>query len=621
MAEFVLSVWMTGDQPPDGAPIRLARVGEDAPLAEHPSGLDITGFRYGGADADPEDSLTAAGLMDEARKEAIGDQLWARLTPGPIGAALQAVIRDNRIYLDLRSDELLRLPWELLRCDNQYIFASANTRWALGSPEPTGHFGAGTPPEIEHPLRVLVVLGNRPDDQRIRAREELMVIEREAHLRNAEVLLTALDHPGPELIRRTLAEFRPHVFHFIGHGAGDPPQIFVHSSETDSDPWPAAKVRSVFAVSPPRLVVLNACDTAHAPTRASSLVRAFTDAGCRAVVAMMGAIRGAASEAFSRSFYEEIFGGAPVDAATTRARLAVLAAAGDTTGTVLEVRSNWALPRVTVRGDADAAIKMAYAGVPAPVTWLKSDFVTRWAERRQAWTAMDGTLKAGPATESRLAVLVGGPEAGKRELLNTMAEARARAGDEVVYVNVFGSRTGDWRDLLDRIADAAAETGLDPATLRAAARSGEPSGKTFEQFRAALERLPLPDGLPGRPLLLVLDGLSDWQEDVVEQTVLPGLCRPFLRAPATSRLRLMVTLEKPVGDQVWGPRPPGWQPVKVGNFDAAEWQRAVEHFRDYWCERVALDERAHFDDLAKTFAAFPMARSLAFMRAAAGGQS
>src|SRR5689334_8787693 len=155
MAEFVLSVWMAGDEPPDGAPIRLSRRGEAAPMAVHPSGLDVTGFRYAGAEADPEQCLTAAGLMDEARKESIGDQLWDRLTAGAIGPALRAVIRDNRVYLDLRSGELLRLPWELLRCDGHYIFVSPHTRWTLGRPEPAGHFGAGVPPAVEHPLRVL----------------------------------------------------------------------------------------------------------------------------------------------------------------------------------------------------------------------------------------------------------------------------------------------------------------------------------------------------------------------------------------------------------------------------------------------------------------------------------
>jgi hypothetical protein len=122
-------------------------------------------------------------------------------------------------------------------------------------------------------------------------------------------------------------------------------------------------------------------------------------------------------------------------------------------------------------------------------------------------------------------------------------------------------------------------------------------------------------------MLIVLDGLSDWQEDLVEQTVLPELCRPFLRAPAGSRLRLMVSLEKPVGDQVWGARPAGWAPVQVGDFDGAEWRRAVAHFRDYWSDRLPDEKKPSFAVLAAALAAYPRAQSLASMRAIAGRQS
>lgn len=625
MADYVLSVWRAGDEPATGAPIRLCRVGDDAVLAEHAEGFDTSDFLFRGAVVDPEDSLTAAGLMDEQCKAAVGDELWARLTPGAIGAAIRPLIGSQRIYLDFRSDGLSRYPWELLRCANQYIFTAGNTRWSLGRPEPTDHFSAGTPPPADHPLRVLVVIGNRPDDQNIRAAEELMIIEREAHRRNAEVLLTALHYPGAAAIESTLKDFRPHVFHFIGHGrglAGDPPQIFVYSATTKTvDPWSAERIRTVFAQAPPRVVVLNACQTAHAPTEASSLVQAFIDAGCLATVTMMGEIQGAASEAFSQRFYQEIFSGAPVDTATTRARLSVgSTAVGPVPGSVLQVRSNWALPRVTVRGDANTAVTMPYALQPAATQWLIPDFVTRWAERWQAWTAMDGSHKGENGTEARLAVLWGGKEAGKRELLNTLAEARARAGDAVIYVDLFGDRTGRWPDVLERIADAAAKAGFDATALRATARSGGPSAAVIAAFRAELERARRFEGDAG-PVLIVLDGLSDWTADEVNQTVLPELCRPFLRAAAGSRLRLMISLEEPVSPDLWGSRPERWQPIEVGAFDVEEWTRAVTHFRDYWFPRVPAAKQAAFSAVADAMANYPMAQSLSFLRIAAGGQS
>ena len=179
MPDYILSVWPAGVHPPDGgAPLRLSEMGGGGPVAEHADGFDTSEFRHDGVVIEPERSLSAIGLMEVQRRESVGDSLWARLTPGAIGPALARVVGTARIYLDLHSDELKRYPWELLRLDGQDIFTAANTRWCLGRPEPTRHFAAGDPPPAEHPLRVLVVLGNHPDDKKIRARQELMLIER-----------------------------------------------------------------------------------------------------------------------------------------------------------------------------------------------------------------------------------------------------------------------------------------------------------------------------------------------------------------------------------------------------------------------------------------------------------
>lgn len=620
MVDYVLSVWAAGDDPADGgAPIRLSRVGDAAPVAEHGTGFDTSAFHHRDAVVEPEDSLTAAGLMDESCKAAVGDQLWARLTPGAIGSALTPLLGTERIYLDVRSVGLLRYPWELLRCADQYIFTSGRTRWALGRPEPTDHFAAGTPPPPDHPLRVLVVIGNHPEDERIHAREELMLIEREAHLRNAEVLFTALHHPHATVIEATLKDFRPHVFHFIGHGDGsrdEPAQISVWSSAAKvSDPWSAERIRTVFAQAPPRLVVLNACQTAHAPTEATSLVRAFLDAGCLATVAMLGEIQGAASAAFSERFYREIFAGQPVDTAATRARMAVGMLTGDDAD-MLQVRSHWVLPRVSVRGDADTAVTMPYAGTPATVRWLVPDFVTRWKERWRAWTAMSGNQKLGDGTEARLTVLWGSTNAGKRELVNTLAEARARAGDEVINVDLVSDHTGDWRDLLERIADAAAKAGFDATDLHATARAQGPSATVIGRFRAGLERLRHAES-DDAPVLVVLDGLSVWTADMVTETVLPELCRPLLRAPAGSRLRMMITLMTAPDPAVWGRRPAGWEPIEVGDFDREEWDRAIVHFREYWRMRIPEGERGRFLDLAHGASGYPRAMMLDMLRGVA----
>lgn len=625
MTNYVLSVWPAGAQPADGgAPLRLVEEGGAAPLATHADGFDTSPFLHDGAPVDPDFHLSATGLMDTDGKRAVGEALWARLTPGAIGPALEPLLGHGRVYLDLRADELRRYPWELLRHDNATLFAMPNLRWCLGRPDPRNHFAGGTPPPADHPLRVLVVLGNRPTETNIRARDELMTIERLAHRHNVDVLLTTLLQPSAADIQEALLRFRPHVFHFIGHGGDDgdePAQIFVYSREAQfSDPWSADRVRSVFAQAPPRVVVLNACLTAHAPTQATSLVEAFVEAGCIAVIAMLGKILGTASEAFSERFYRELFAGTPVDTATALARLSVGQIAG-TDAFAVQLRSNWALPRLTVRGDADAAVTLPHLARPVSLTWLEADFVTRWDERWRAGRTMDGSLKGEGGRESRLVVLTGPQDAGKRELLNTLADVRRRAGDAVVYVDLSKGPTGRWPDVLERIAEQAAEVGFDATALLEVARSGGTGTQVIPQFRAQLESLQRPGAAaPDEPVLVVIDGLSDWVADEVRQTVLPLLCWPLLQYAPESRLRMMISLRDELVDGAWAARPADWQPIAVGNFAAEEWERAIEHLRDHWLSQIEQRRPGLIDGFKHSVEAtrlFPFAERLGSLRSLA----
>lgn len=610
MADHVLSVWMAGDEPPGGAAIRLCRVDQEGTLAEHPAGFDNSAFLVDGVPVEAEDCLTADGLMNRERNEAVGAQMWQRLALGGVGDALKGLLGRERVYLDIRSPDLLRLPWELLRFETANLFTSG-TPLALGRPGRNAGFPAGVPPESGHPLRIMVVLGNRPDDERIRAQQELLIIEREVREHNAEVLLRTLHRPGPDEIETALTTFRPHVFHFIGHGSSDPgeqPQVYVYSSTGSSTSWDAGRIREVFAQAPPRLVILNACQTGS-----SALVQAFVEAGCIAVVAMMGDIEGAASEHFSARFYGSLLTGEPVDTAVTTARRSLSSiVTGDVDGRELEIRSNWALPRLTVHGDVATAVIMPYVHRRVASNWLLPDFVARWGQRRRAWTAMDGSLTA-DGTEARLTVLYGLPEQGKRALLKALAEARFRAGDTVLYVDLAGGDTGRWHDVLDAIATAAGRAGLDPAELRSVITAGGYSAPVIERFRAGLERL-LPPG--GDCLLVIVNGLSDWMVDEVNRTILPELCAPYLRSLPTSRVRLMITLRELPDEVPWGRRPVGWEPIEVGRFDNEEWPHAIRLFSEYWATRVP-GQRDRIAFLAGAVQNEPFAASLHYLRSIA----
>lgn len=597
MGQFVLTLGSDENPANQHAPLRLFEVGVDDPIATHEAGFDTSPIVHNGDQIDPADCITEAGMLNVARNRTVGEELWRRISVGDIAGPLSEHLRSSTIYLDLPPG-MLAYPWELLRQEEFWLFTSS--RMCLGRATPAATQVRNIPPVSDHPLRVLVVLGNHPDDRNIRADEELVAIEGAAHARNDEVLLRTLLRPSSEDIQTALTDFRPHVFHFIGHGERDPmdgqPQVQVFGEKAGVfDTWRADRIRTVFSSCPPRLVVLNACLTSGAPTESTSLVNAFLQAGCRAVIAMMGEIVGDASQAFSRHFYTQLFEGNPIDmaVATARSALATLADGEGAAPNVAALRSNWVLPRLTVAGDVDTVVEMTKSEPGAIIRWIKNDFVVRWEERWDVCQSMDGRA-------SRLALVTGGQGMGKSELLNTVAAIFARHGEQVLMVDVSGPKTGNsWRGVLTAIATTAAAENLPANRLKEIAKERGQSGPVIEKFQAELANLIDEE----ESLLVLLDGLSEWEPNIVKETLLPQLCGPYLLRTAPPRVRMVVAMRE--GDEgVWPKKPRGWRPTVVGPFEPHEWKRAISHFEAHWASGVPENERANFIDLIRAVAQF-----------------
>ncbi len=128
-----------------------------------------------------------------------------------------------------------------------------------------------------------------------------------------------------------------HIFHFIGHGgfdrATDEGLIALADDAGRSHLLRATDLgRLLDDHYPLRLVLLNSCEGARGGERdafsgtAATLVRR----GIPAVLAMQYEITDEAAVEFSRSFYEAVADGLPVDAAVSEARTAVGICLGDT---------------------------------------------------------------------------------------------------------------------------------------------------------------------------------------------------------------------------------------------------------------------------------------------------
>jgi DivIVA domain-containing protein len=245
----------------------------------------------------------------------------------------QAETKGAGLRLRLRvsdAPELANLPWE-------YLYdRSAASFVALSEWTPLVRYldlpGIGRPTHVDLPMRILVLVSSPTDFQALDAADET------EKLRTA---LTGLESDGRVTIdlvsggtfsalQRHLRHGAYHVFHYIGHGGFDPRTddgvIILEDENGRGRPVSGSDVGVLLHDHRTlRMVVLNTCEGArggladpYAGT-AQSLVRQ----GIPAVIAMQFEITDQAAITFSRTFYESVADGYPLDASMAEARKAI----------------------------------------------------------------------------------------------------------------------------------------------------------------------------------------------------------------------------------------------------------------------------------------------------------
>jgi GNAT superfamily N-acetyltransferase len=247
-------------------------------------------------------------------------------------AAAERQGRGVRLKLRILSPELSALPWEFLYNPdrNEHVCLLRSTPLVryieIGNPI--------KPLVVEPPLRILGVAANS------RSHATLDIEHEKERMDNALRKLRSKDrvelHWLPtgtwRELQATLRRETWHVLHFVGHGGYDEQNeeglLILADDEGTQDyyPLPASKLADLLRPHPTlRFVLLNSCEGARASRRdifastAATLVRR----GVPAVLAMQYEISDKAAIEFSRSFYESLADGTPVDAATSDARVAI----------------------------------------------------------------------------------------------------------------------------------------------------------------------------------------------------------------------------------------------------------------------------------------------------------
>ena len=229
----------------------------------------------------------------------------------------------------------MRIPFESLYSKKLRSFLALSQRRSLVR---WGQSGVNRPPlPLTVPLRILAVLANPSDSAPLNLEGEAEVLRRAMAPSIAAGRVSLEFVPRGEAtwkrIQQAVKSFRPHVFHFVGHG--------VFGAEVEGHEKRGAIVleneehKSVFIAAPEfatllgdeaiQIAVLNGCDTGTAARNEaiSSMADALTNSGVPAVIATMREVADDTALLFSREFYRGVCEGQAVEVALAEARKAL----------------------------------------------------------------------------------------------------------------------------------------------------------------------------------------------------------------------------------------------------------------------------------------------------------
>jgi len=252
----------------------------------------------------------------------------------------QAKRQDKGLRLKLRVQppELARLPWEFLYDPDRAEYLSLSRATPL-----VRYPDLRNPVDllpVTPPLRILGMVASPINLDPLDVEHERELVEKAVKDLQAQGRVEFKWVKGQNWrdLQRTLwRKGEWHIFHFIGHGEYDPGRdegLVALANEAGYARYLSAEdlAQLLKGHNPLRLVVLNSCEGARGgggdpfSSAAATLVRP----GIPAALAMQYEITDEAAIEFSRTFYEAVASGLPVDAAVAEARTSVKIELGNT---------------------------------------------------------------------------------------------------------------------------------------------------------------------------------------------------------------------------------------------------------------------------------------------------
>ncbi|HWN41739.1 MAG TPA: SUMF1/EgtB/PvdO family nonheme iron enzyme [Thermoanaerobaculia bacterium] len=318
-------------------------------------GLDEVRARCAGIEAQAEVQLSQfEGEMEELARALrndpggqikgtdLGRRLYEAIFVGPVGELIaphhpgRGTKRGLRLRLEL-DRKVSGWLWELLQTRGSFLAMSVKTpvvRDLDGNPFPVLR--------TAWPIRVLVVVPNLSGSPSLDAGQEVADIRKALGWRErlGLVKVEKLEPPTLAALKKRLDRGRFHVLHFIGHGSLVQEQgaLLFEDANGERDWVDGERLGGVIGDDESlRLVILNACDSAHnsRDDLFTGVAQSLAERRIPAVIGMQSPVWDDMALAFSRRFYDALARRRPVDWAVARGRQEILA-----TGKGL----NWAIP-------------------------------------------------------------------------------------------------------------------------------------------------------------------------------------------------------------------------------------------------------------------------------------
>jgi CHAT domain len=287
---------------------------------------------------------TRTGDRHEGKR--LGKELFNALFPSPIREIwheARGFTGDSgilRVRLDVRSNELMNIPWEMVHDGRGYRALSRRTPVVRYLHRNTSL----RPLQSPRPPNVLLVTAGPRDLPLLNAVDkeinEILELLKTFDAAGKIGRLEILEHATSSKLHAALnAPFD--VVHYMGHGAFREGRgyLILEDSERNAHWIEAETISDLVRNTSVRLLLLNACDTAI-PSPDESLIgvaHAAHAAGIPAVVAMQQTILDQAAAEFASGFYQAFVALKPLETCLSAGRIAVKAKLGNDS-------MEWAIP-------------------------------------------------------------------------------------------------------------------------------------------------------------------------------------------------------------------------------------------------------------------------------------